>query len=139
MISVATHVHTFFPVVTSLMAQFPNVNPYRWPGWFLVALALMYALVMLLIFRETRPYYMPKHCKRCSCTTGVKLSAQLSSRWHIRMIVSYKHLCSEMFSPSTYMPVQYALHSNTRCLIYFCFLSLVCYRHSLTSFQVILL
>ena len=73
------------------MAELPNINPYRWPGWFVAAMSLIYIIFVVLIFRETRLYSMPKHCKTHFCATGLILSAQLRSKWHIHLIV-----CSEM-------------------------------------------
>ena len=85
-------------VITSLVAQVPNLNPYRWPGWFVVAAALVYALVVVLLFRETRQFALPKHCKTCSCAREMKLSAQLSSKWHIHLIVSILHCVARCFN-----------------------------------------
>jgi len=76
----------FSLVISSVLAQFPNVNPYRWPGWFVAAMGFVYGTVVVLTFTETRPFTLPKW--RCSSLCGMKLSATLSSKWTIKLLVS---------------------------------------------------
>ena len=72
-----------------MMAQFSHVNPYRWPGWFITALALVAAIIVLLCFSEPRSWTCGKGSINCSCITGLRLSAQLKSKTKIRFIVSF--------------------------------------------------
>ena len=79
----------FLPALTSVMAQFPDVNPYRWPGWFLAALAATQATAVIFCFTETRTFSCSKGFhNRCSCLAGLKLSAQLKSKWKMQLLVS---------------------------------------------------
>jgi hypothetical protein len=41
---------------TSIVAQFPNVNPYHWPGWLMLSLAATQGLAILVLFWEPRPF-----------------------------------------------------------------------------------
>ena len=79
--------------VSSIVAQFESVNPYRWPGWFVVALALSYAAVSLVVFRDTRDppkLKRPKGCVvSCNCLTSIKLMTQLQSNWKMQFSVSF--------------------------------------------------
>ena len=74
--------------VTSIMAQFKSVEPYHWPGWFVTALSLLYALIATLTFTEPRPLDGLKGALTCQCWTGFKMSLELKSGWKIRLIVS---------------------------------------------------
>ncbi|CAI8058537.1 hypothetical protein GBAR_LOCUS31827 [Geodia barretti] len=71
-------------VVTSVMSTFQDVNPYRWPGWSVTALAAVLGTVVLLCFRETRSFPRPTITRK-SCS-GLKLSTQLKSRAKIRLM-----------------------------------------------------
>ena len=42
-------------VLTSVLAQFSDLNPYRWPRWFVAACGAAYGILVLTAFRETRP------------------------------------------------------------------------------------
>ena len=76
--------------VTSIVSQFPDVNPYHWPGWFMVAVAMIYVIVVTLLFRETHPCsFVLDRTKRISCATRMKLSLQLRSFSKTRFIVSH--------------------------------------------------
>ena len=72
------------------MSQFPDVNPYRYPAWFVTALSLANIIIVILLFREPRPFAVPKHCKTCSRSTHtrLKISVQLSSGWCMHLLVS---------------------------------------------------
>ena len=86
-----------YPGTTSIMAQFDSVNPYRWPGWFIVALALFYIGIALIVFREIRPppkLKRPKGSVSCHCLTRIKLSTQLQSDWKMQFTVSSIYTCS---------------------------------------------
>ena len=79
----------FSSAFTAIMAQFPGVNPYRWPGWFLAVQSVVTGVVVVLFFREPRSLSrMKRPCKKCSCLTGLQLSVQLKSQWKIRFLVS---------------------------------------------------
>ena len=45
--------------IQSIISQF-NVNPFRWPGWFISAMGGSFILAVLVIFKET---------KNCSVST----------------------------------------------------------------------
>lgn len=34
------------------MAQFPQIDQYRWPGWFLFTLGLVYTIIFISLYRE---------------------------------------------------------------------------------------
>ena len=85
------------PGANSIMAQFDNINPYHWPGWFIVALALFYIGITLIVFREIRPppkLKRPKGSVSCHCLTRIKLSTQLQSDWKMQFTVSSIYTCS---------------------------------------------
>ena len=85
---IIAHIYSF-PVFTAIMAQFPGVNPYRWPGWFLAVQSVVTGVVVVLFFREPRSLSrMKRPCKKCSCLTGLQLSVQLKSQWKTRFLVS---------------------------------------------------
>ena len=89
------------PGTNSIMAQFDNINPYHWPGWFIVALALFYIGIALIVFREIRPppkLKRPKGSVSCHCLTRIKLSTQLQSDWKMQFTVSSIYTC--MFTGS---------------------------------------
>ena len=74
--------------LTSTMAQFENVNPYRWPGWFIAVLSFATLAATLIVFTETRSFT----CTRNSCSkflAGLKLSAQLKSKSNFQLSVSF--------------------------------------------------
>jgi MFS family permease len=77
---------------TSVIAQFPTVNPYHWPGWFIAALAAAEAVGIICFFQETRPFTYPK-IPRFNFS-GLKLSLQLSSRWSRHFAVSFTNYTS---------------------------------------------
>ena len=62
-----------FTVSTSIMAQFKDINPYLWPGWFIAALGVFEIILILLFFTETRS--LPSKCRtRClSLSTCLQL------------------------------------------------------------------
>ena len=75
--------------VTSIVAQFPDVSPYRWPGWFITTVAVVYVVVVILAFKEThRCGFVMKQVKWSSCVTGIRLSLQLKRFSKTRLIVS---------------------------------------------------
>ena len=82
--------YCFPPVLASIMAQFPDLNPYRWPGWFLAALAATQATAVVFCFTETHSIECANNGLhiRCSSPLGLKLSAQLKSKQIIRFLVS---------------------------------------------------
>ena len=41
----------YFTVVTTIMVQFRQVNQYRWPGYFIAVLSVVYCGAFLLLFR----------------------------------------------------------------------------------------
>jgi hypothetical protein len=73
-------------VSASVMAQFPDVNPYRWPGWLLTAMASTQVALVLICFRETSTVtWVDISSFKCSCLSGLKLSAQLMSKWKVQV------------------------------------------------------
>jgi MFS family permease len=52
------------------LVRIPSVNPYRLPGWFLTALGVTAAIIVLLFFSETRPW-----------TCRFKSSCDIKSGW----------------------------------------------------------
>ena len=70
------------------MAQFKDLEPYRWPGLFVAAIALVYAIIVALTFVETRRFSHLKTALDCECVTGLKLSMGLKSGWKVRLLVS---------------------------------------------------
>ena len=72
---------SLIPAINSVIAQFDDVNPYHWPGWFQVALAATVGLLALFFFVETRSLSQAKlSCRPISCFTGLKLEAQLQTK-----------------------------------------------------------
>jgi MFS family permease len=67
-------------VFTSIVAQFPNVNPYHWPGWLMLSLAATQGLAILVLFWEPRPFTTPKIPHLMSLSSS-KLSFKLTGRW----------------------------------------------------------
>ena len=51
--------------LSALISQFPSVNPYRWGGWFILAIALLYAILFVIIYSETESIRM-KFRQACS-------------------------------------------------------------------------
>ena len=76
-------------VLTSVMAQFHDVDPYRWPGWCVAACGAAYGVLVLTAFRETRPISIEK-CK-CLPWNGMRNSIKFSSKWKINFLVSMKY------------------------------------------------
>ena len=76
-------------VLTSVMAQFPDLNPYRWPGWFVAACGAAYGILVLTAFRETRSISILK-CKCLPCNGMGTFSRKFSSKWKIDLLVSMK-------------------------------------------------
>ena len=75
--------------LTSIMAQFKDVNPYRWPGWSVTTLAAVMGISVMLFFTETRSLSRLKISNaKCSCLTGLKLSAQLRTKSIVQYLVS---------------------------------------------------
>ena len=75
----------YLAVMTSVMSQFPNIDPYRWPGWCLTVITTIYILITVIMFRNPRKCTPPKCFNTC---TQLKFSVQLKSKWHIRLLVS---------------------------------------------------
>ena len=81
------------PVLNAVMAKFKDVNPYRWPGWSVTALAVLLGLLVLVFFTETRSLSQVKFSTmKCTCLTGLTLSAQLKSKSKIQFLVSQTHI-----------------------------------------------
>lgn len=72
------------------MAKFEDINPYRWPGWSVTALATVMGLSVILFFTETRSMSQLKVSRpNCSCLTGLRLSVQLRSKSIAQYFVSF--------------------------------------------------
>ena len=109
----------FFTVLNSIMANFKDLNPYRWPGWSVTALSITLALVVLFFFTETRSFSCANVSRKtCSCLNGLKLSAQLKSKWKIRFLVSFIHSLLSVW-------LYYKLRTNAVCCIGVFFLQLL--------------
>ena len=68
----------FLAVLTSAIAQFHHVDPYRWPGWLMVAMAVLEGFGIVCCFQETRSLAILRSFKLPS----VKLwSLKLKSSW----------------------------------------------------------
>ena len=86
------------------MANFRDLNPYRWPGWSVTALSITLALIVLFFFTETRSLSCANVSRKtCLCLNALKLSAQLKSKWKIRFLVSFIH-----YMPFVYYTCMYA-------------------------------
>ena len=59
-----------------------NVNPYRWPGWFLAALGVLYGVVVVIVFKETHSWIDFK----TDCSLGRKRFSPLRTIWSIRVV-----------------------------------------------------
>lgn len=88
--------HTFvvfcsFPGLTSIMAQFPDINPYHWPGWFVTAEAMFIATAVIFCFTETRSckYIKSSHFKISSSLNELRLFTKSRTKSCIRLIVSF--------------------------------------------------
>ena len=63
--------------ISSIMAQFEDLDPYHWPGWFMAAIAAVVTGAILLCFRETRN--LRNTCTKCSYPSRFKLSLELKN------------------------------------------------------------
>lgn len=72
------------------MTQFKGLEPYHWPGWFIAALAIVLAAIVLLTFSEPRTLKHIKGCVYWKLWRRLPLSINLRSEWKIRLIVSFK-------------------------------------------------
>ena len=43
-----------FSGISALIPQFPNVNPYRWGGWFIFVVAVTYCVAFLTVYSKTK-------------------------------------------------------------------------------------
>lgn len=80
-----------FPVLTSILAQFPDINPYHWPGWFVTAEAMFIATAVALCFTETRSckHIKSSHFKFSSSLAELRLFTKTRTKPCIRLIVSF--------------------------------------------------
>ena len=87
--TILTHIVILFTGIYAAIAQIPSLNPYRWPGWFLAALGLLIAAIVMLFFTEPRPWACRAKSNLCSCKPGLELSLKLKTRAKTRVIVSF--------------------------------------------------
>ena len=80
--------------ITSILTQFKSLEPYHWPGWFVAALAIVLAAIVLFTFSEPRSLKHIKGCVHWKFWRSLKLSLNLRSEWKIRLIVSFKNVHS---------------------------------------------
>jgi MFS family permease len=81
--------------LTSIMAQFQDVNPYRWPGWFIAVQSFAFAAATLFFFTETRSFT----CRKDSFFkyfAGLKLSVQLGSKCNLQLSYIFMIACGFM-------------------------------------------
>ena len=79
--------YLFYIAATSIMSQFPDVNPYRWPGWFIFVMAMVYGMTILICFTETKSLSSSKKLP-CSEMFQITRSMKLTSGWKMKVIVS---------------------------------------------------
>ena len=72
--------------VASIMALFPDLNPYHWPGWFVSALAVVHATAIIFCFTKIRSVACVRN--KSSCPSRLKLSVQLRSKQKVQFAVS---------------------------------------------------
>jgi hypothetical protein len=69
-ITFTTHgYHIILLGINAGLVRIPSVNPYRLPGWFLAALGVTAAIIVLLFFSETRPWTC-RFKSSCDITSG---------------------------------------------------------------------
>ncbi|CAI8010907.1 hypothetical protein GBAR_LOCUS7119 [Geodia barretti] len=76
----ATFANALLLGIYAAISRIPSVNPYRWPGWFLAALALSSAVVVVLFFTEPRPWTCHWNNKSKCVPCGLGLSVKLRSK-----------------------------------------------------------
>ena len=74
---VPLHVYYLSIAISSIMAQFEDLDPYHWPGWFMAAISAVVAGAILLCFRETRN--LRNTCTKCSYPSRFKISLELKN------------------------------------------------------------
>lgn len=90
--------YCLFTGIYAAVVQIPSLNPYRWPGWFLAALALFSAAIVMLFFTEPRPWTCTAKTSLCSCRAGLELSLKLKTKAKTRIIVSFAYIVSDQVS-----------------------------------------
>ena len=74
--------------LTSIIAQFDNVNPYRWSGWCVTVLGLAQTIAFFLFFTETRSFTKLYKCS-LQCTRFSEFSGFKLSKWTKYLPVSF--------------------------------------------------
>ena len=77
-----------------VMAQFPSLDPYRWPGWFIATLSLVLGGIVLIFFTESRPWTCGKFVNGCSMTKVITKFRKASGMlWLVSLtkITIYEH------------------------------------------------
>ncbi len=79
--------------ITSIVAQFVEVDQYRWPGWFLFALGILYSVTFLLVYREDEKVQRKIH------ENGVKSVTETQWRGQI-MTICHTFRCGSLLAVS---------------------------------------
>ena len=83
--------------ITSIVAQFVEVDQYRWPGWFLFALGILYTVTFLLVYREDEKIQCQCHEKLNGVESVTRWRGQVAVFKTIRcgslLVVSFMHAC----------------------------------------------
>ena len=94
----ATHIHTHIhtcahiAVLCSIMAQFSQVDPYRSSAWVVLIITTVYIIVFLVVFKEDRPFRLPKCPGNRSTTKEEK--RQTCSQEH-RRTSDWRYKCKD--------------------------------------------
>ena len=106
------------------MSQFPNIDPYRWPGWFFAAVTATYVLIAVMVFRNPRKFTRPK-CFSGSCisATQLKFSVLLKSGWQKHLLVSstlevYNYVVTYYYFNRIYiLPFHFVSYKSTKTIV----------------------
>ena len=80
-------ISTYSQGINAGLVRIPSVNPYRLPGWFLTALGVTAAIIVLLFFSETRPWTC-RFKSSCDITSGWSDFRKMRSKSKSYLIVS---------------------------------------------------
>ena len=87
------YVYYLCTAITSIMAQFKNLNPYHWPGWTMAAIAAVKVIIVLLFFTEIRSLsHIRGKCLKGSSISNLIHSLQLKSFSIIHFLVPFLYI-----------------------------------------------